>query len=343
MAQVYMYDYTLKPLAELVCRTQRSWVLNRPDEALGAATLWLSINDPNLGDGLLRFGNILYIHDGILPDWAGVVGEPQVFTQAEVAIRATAAEILFDDRRLDDMRRMDGAPGALFSQVVRLANEPAPLGIALGGAEEGGRTVTFKPGARSLLGVIQDVQARYGGDWGVAPSLGEGRLPTLSAWYSLRCGADYSASVALIEGVNISFADGPIMTRYGRVKNDVAVIGAGGKQDTALRATASDLPSIDAYGLRQLAVVENLQSQASVDARAAQEVEARRQPSRRFEVSADNPDLYPYLGIGNTLGLELVSVGFQDGRRGIRTSVRVIGMAADDREGEIPLVLEEVA
>ncbi len=342
MPLVIMYDYTLRPLAELVCRTQRSWVLNQPNEPFGTATAWLSVNDPNLGDDLLRFGNILYIHDGILPDWAGVVGEPQTFDQSEVAIGATAAEVLFDDRRAEDARALDGTPGAIFRDIVRAANRPAPLGISEGDVLEAGSTVVMRPGARSLLSLLQDLQAKHGGEWGVEPSLGDGRLPRLSAWYSAECGVDYSTSVALIEGTNIKFAGSPIMTRYGRVKNDALVVGSGGRAESSLRGLSSDIASIGTYGLRQLAVAENIQGQSSVDSQARQEVQMRKAPLRRFEVTADKPDIYPYLCIGNRLGLELASVGFQDGRRGITTAVRVIGMAFDDQEGEVPLVLEEV-
>ena len=342
MPQVFVFDYTLKPLAELVCRTQRSWVLNRPDESLGAATAWLAITDPNLGDGLLRFGNILYIHDGLLPDWAGVVGEPQAFDPAEVSIAATAAEVLFDDRRLEERRPLSGSPGSIFRQLVRLAAQAAPLGIGEGDIDEAGLSARCDLGVRSMLSAIQEVQSRYGGEWGIAPALSSGGLPVLSAWYSQQCGADYSGSVALVEGVNIKLEGGPVMTRYGRVRNDVLAVGTGGKQDSAARGIASDPASISSYGLRQMAVVGNFQNQADVDARAAQEVATRKEPLRRFEVTANNPDVYPYLRIGNRLSLELTSLGFQDGRRGIRTTVRVIGMATDDQEGEVPLVLEEV-
>lgn len=343
MPQVFIYDYTLKPLAELVCRTRRSWVLNQPDEQLGSATAWLSINDPNLSEELLRFGNILYIHDGLLPDWAGVIGEPQSFDQAEVSIGATAAETLFDDRRLDGLSRLEGTPGAIFRQIVRAADLPAPLGVSEGDIGEDGEPVRLQVGTQSLLDLIQDLQDKHGGEWGVEPGLSDGRAPVLSAWYRAATGQDYSGSVALIEGVNITYADGPIMTRYGRVKNDVMVLGTGGKQDTGVRGAAIDHASISAYGLRQKAIVENLAGQSSVDSRAAQEVRAGKAPLRRFEVTANNPDIYPYLRIGNRLGLELVSLGFQDGRRGLTTTVRVIGMATDDADGDVPLVLEEVA
>jgi len=342
MPLVLMYDYTLKPLAELVCRTRRSWVLNQPDEQLGAATLWLSVADPNLSEELLRFGNILYIHDGLLPDWAGVVGEPQAFDQAEVSIGATAAETLFDDRRLDGQTRLEGTPGAVYRQIVRAASLIAPLGIVEGDIGELGRPVALGVGTHSLLELIQNLQDKHGGEWGVEPSLSAGRTPVLSAWYRPQTGQDYSGSVALIEGVNITYADGPIMTRHGRVRNDVLVVGSGGKSDTGLRGSASDPASISAYGLRQEALVENLSSQSSVDSRAAQEVATSKDPVRRFEVTANNPDIYPYLRIGNTLGLELTSLGFEAGRRGLTTTVRVIGLATDDADGEVPLVLEEV-
>lgn len=342
MSKVYFFTHDLKPLCEVTCRSQWSAPLNTPDGQLGTASLYLSVNETKLDRGITRFGNVVVIVPGFgLPLWCGEVGEPQNADQGEIEIGATSIEIVLDDRNVIG-RIEKGSAGTQLNDILAESALAAPMILNAGDIDDGGSVVRTLGGQRSALSYLQDLQRKYGGEWGVDCVLGPGNVPSLSVFYRPRIGVDLSGSVALIEGTNIKFADSPIVERFGRVKNDVTVINHGGKDDRVITGRAINQRSVDLYGLRQLILAENLRSQANADARAAHEAEARGFPQRRFNVTANNPAVYPSLRMGNTLRLQLLTIRDEDGGVGIDTRVRVIGLAWDDQQGEVPLVLEEV-
>jgi hypothetical protein len=346
MSEVYLYDYNLTPMAEVQCRSECGWVLNTPLGEPGSATIWLSVAEPKLSEALLRYGNILYIADTPVGDWAGVlVG--QEWTQAEVALNATAAEIVLDDRcpRSQHGDRLEGPPGTMFRQALAFGSQTAPTGIVDGDIEEGGASHHMHIKTRDVLSVIRKLQTSYGCEWGIAPSLGGDKRPVLSAWWKARAGTDHSGRVALEEGLNLAFADTPVVVVEGRVKNSVFDLG---QAETAAASIPSDLEtdpeSINRYGLREVVLTEDVTNPASLTARAYAALQRRKQPSRTFTLVANNPAIYPYLRIGNTLRLILHTVGidWHTGRRGIDTTVRIVGMTYNDAEGVVPLKVEEV-
>src|SRR5690348_631835 len=135
MTRVFVYSPDLTTFyGELICRTVRAYALNTALDPLLTATAHVSIAGPALSEDLLRLRNILYISDGVLPDWAGQIGEPQGMSQSEVEINATAAEIILPDRW--PLAGLRGTPGSVFRQLISEANASAPCGIGAGDIDD---------------------------------------------------------------------------------------------------------------------------------------------------------------------------------------------------------------
>jgi hypothetical protein len=348
-SQVFIYTRDLVPVAELVCRTQRSYVLNSPDTAFGQCTAFVPTTDTKLlNDETRRFGNLLIVRDQALGNWAGIIDEPQSYSTEEVSIHATSVESIFADRNgagigggvgaLD----LDGPPGERFRGLVRHANFETPTGIAEGDIEDGqGSGSLADVGKLSILQLVRNLQDDTGYEWGVDPEISPRGEIAFNAWWKFQRGTDYSAKFELIEGTNVRFGDGPTMTLQGRVKNDIVVRGQAASDGSSAKSKLTvDLTSINAYGLRQYVVTDRHVSQTRVDQAADTLLAQLKNPTRTLDLVCVDSASYPYLRIGNTLAVKLTSVGFQNGQRGWQGNARIVGYAYDDVEGEVPLVLE---
>lgn len=321
--------------------TSRSWVLNGPDEQFGSASIVISNKEPKLTEQLLRFGNIVYIHDGVLPDWCGEVGEPEEGYQGEVVVNALSIETILDDRTCGS-NTFEGYSADVILSIIQEAHRQSPMIITDGDLETGGQLTKSITYGKSALMLIQEQQAATGYEWGVEPALGEYKIPTLSIWWDSFRGEDLSGSVSLIEGVNIEFAAGPLYTKHGRIKNEVTVSGTTLVHDEPFLTIARNDDSISTFGLRQRHIIGGIATGRALQARAITEVANNATPYYRFYPTANNPTIYPYLKIGNILGIQLKTVGRTGGRTGITSTVRIVGMATDDEIGTVELTVQEV-
>ena len=214
-SRVLIYTRDKNPIAEIVCRTSRTWVLNRANDQLGEAHLFISVNDPNLSENLIKYGNLLLISDQYLPYWGGVIDCPQNESYDEIEVHATSAEILLDDRTMYAFNHVDSDFG-VFRNYIRYANSKVATGIDEGDIEDDDSKVAKQRGM-SALQIIQTLQERNHKDWGVSADLDGQGLPDLRAWWKTKIGTDYSADVALVEGDNIELASQPIISLQGRV------------------------------------------------------------------------------------------------------------------------------
>jgi hypothetical protein len=347
MTNVYLLDYNLRAIAEVDCRAQCAWVLNTPNGELGTASIVLSVNESKLSEQLLRWGNILYIGNTPAGDWAGVVtGESD--TQSEITLNATSAEILLDDRcmrrGLDRSGTFSGSFGMMLTQVITDANRISNTGLSAGDIQIEGPSLNDKRSG-DYLTFIRRRQEITGWEWAVVPTLNDGGVPVLALSARPQLGTDHSANAALEEGVNLQFADGPIRTVTGRVKNDILNVGVIGTPDgQQILTPETDDTSISLYGPRQAEVKTTDVSKEALIARADADLARQKQPERRYTLVANSAAIYPYLRIGNYLALRLYSAGFdwQTLQRGTNTVVRIIGMSYDTSLGVVPLIVQEV-
>lgn len=344
MARVFIFSHDMSRLyAELKCRTSRSWRLNASDEQFGIATAFVSVSEPLLSPELLQFRNVLWIHDGVLPDWVGQIGEPQNYSQSEIGIGAKAYEAALGERWIQ--ARLNGGPGAVFRQLISDANAVESLNISLGDVDDGGRDVQIGR-QMSVLQGIQAIQRKTRYEWGIDASLPEGAAPVLSAWFRQKTGTDYSGStphIDLDEHTNIEFDPGNmIMVKFGRVYNHVRIYAASGNQEDSAIGEAFNRLSVDQYGLSQYVTSEPLKTDTLTQKHAESEASSRATPKVRFAITVNDSTVFPYLRIGNSFNLILRTVGWQNGARGWTGPVRVIGMAYDDMENKVALTLQEV-
>lgn len=344
--RVFVYSPDLYTFyGELVCRTVRSWVLNTPDESLATATAYVAITDPILSTDLLRFRNILYIHDGVLPDYVGQIGEPQDYSQSEIAIGSTAIEILLDDYHPLDT--IIGLPGQIFRQTIADANAGGAGGLIVGDVDDGDSVMGVQQGSKTALDVVKTLQLRTGFEWGVDGNLPKGQPPELTAWFRQFTGYDYTGEtpyLPLDETLNIRCdPSGVILSKTGRVKNASRIVASSGSNVNAFVGTHEDAVGQSIYGRAVFTSGESAKNQTQTDRRAVQAVAERSEPLERFQITVNDPAMFPYLRIGSYFPLELRTTGFQDGRVGGFWYVRIIAMSYDDMVNEVELTVESVS
>jgi hypothetical protein len=345
MARVYFYDKDLRPLADAVsCLTSRSYVLNQPNEQFGTATAIIPVTEPKIENGILKFGNIMYIKDPELGDWCGEVGEPLEPGMQTVEVNAISIETILADRHIKNVVFSD-LMGANVQGLIEASHRQAPLVISLGDIDSArsplGKVDTQ---GKTVLECIQQAQEMSGYEWGIEPSLTEGNVPYLSLWWRSQTGVDLREQVALTEGVNIELRTTPLVSWYGRIKNEIYVYASTLSGYVTDPAIARNQDSIDTYGLRQMAITENGVNQAGLQARANAEVGARAWPKRRFRPTVNKSDVYPYLRIGNIVRLITRSIPDVNGAgSGVNTNVRILGIATDDWTEIAELTVEEVS
>lgn len=343
MPRVMFFNNNLAPLAEIECRTRRVWVLNRPDEELGKASVYIALREPKLNEELLRFRNVVYIRDTYgLPDWAGQVGEPQDYNQGEVMVAANAYEMILSDRTPGGGGAA-GAPGAIFAELLSRSNV-IPTYIDVGNIADVPIGRDINPGTRHTLSLLGTLQERLGGEWEVVPSLDQSNAPVFTANYAQRLGTDLRGTdIHLEEGLNIELAQAALMSIQGRVHNRVKVIGQALQEASHHESQwYTDTASRDLYGYAEAQYNENRRSQAAVDASAQIHLLAEAQPFRIFSgIVCNDKAMYPYLRIGNVMTLRLHTIGYQNNAIGGDYSVRIVEMQVDDFVPGVDLTLEE--
>ena len=339
MARVFIYSHDLKTFyGELICRTVRAWTLNAPLDQLPTATVYVATADPELTQEMLRYRNVLYITDGILPDWAGQIGEPSGRGYTETRITATAYETVLDDRYpLNNVKTT--TPGVIFESLINDANAVEPLGIDLADVEDLDRPISFSRGSLSTLQAMQWLQRKTKFQWGITPTLPEGQPPRFDAWFRQTAGYDWTGDVnrlELIEDINIECEpSGDVIVTNGRVKNDVKVVASSGSTDNAFEAFAFDIESASLYGIAQYVTAENAKSKDIAQQRADRELAQRLKPGDRPAVTVNDPAIFPYLILGSRYPLYLPRLNWEG-------DVELIGMAYDDLANKVECVVEVI-
>lgn len=341
--RVRIFDPDGLPLAEFRARVQRSWVIGDT----GRATFSYASRKTNVvNEKALQFGNWLLVESDTLPAWVGVIDTPRYWSARSVDVFAYTPEHVFGWRRgpLEDV--LTGSAGTIFEGILNRVNYWEPTIIQAGDIWRGGvqRQETINPTLlnKDLKRITERSQEEY--QW--RPSTGtNGRLVVYADWLE-QLGED--TSVMLHEGAgggNIE-AVGNIMVEDGPIVNEVLTYGDGETWRSKPRAVVRDQDSIGRYVLRQDAKgysgVTNVQTLTD---NGANHIAQFKSPARTFRLNALNVgDTFKYIRLGNRLPLQFQNIGFYTGEQGLKTRVRIVGMAYDSSEkNKINLAVEEKA
>jgi len=342
--RIRIFNRERYPIAEFRASVERSWALG--DEGR-AQFSYPSRKTDIVNQKVLQYGNYILVESTALPPWVGVIDTPREWSAQKVTVKAYSPEKIFSWRRGPLERVFTNTPaGSLFEYLVNLVNAAQPTALKLGNVWKGGqpRQETFNP--NPLSEELRRIQERSLEDYTFRPLVeADGRLTIFADWY-LRVGFDYDVLLHQgRHGGNIETVD-RIMIEDGDIANDILGYGEGITWVSKPASIIVDPPSIQTYGLRQSSIsYDGVTTVNGVSNNLVEEISNTKNPVNRFEINAINVgDTFKYVGIGNSLKLQLQNVGFQNGSIGYQARVRIIGMSynPENAKNKIKLIVEEV-
>jgi len=342
--RVRIFDRNGFPLVEFRTSVERSLVIGGEGRALFSYSSRKTdiVNEKNL-----QYGNWLLVESDQLPAWVGVIDTPREWSPRVVAVHAYTPEHVFGQRRGPLEIKLTGSPGNVFEDLIGIVNKAEPTVIKTGNIWRSDLDMEETINPTPLSEDLQRITERSGEEYTWRPDTDiNGRLIVYADW-TKRLGID--TSVLLHEGKeggNIEFLN-DVFVEDGDIYNDLLAYGDGMSWQSRPIYIVTDAVSRDKYGLRETS--ENYTGVSNTNTLFVNGREALAQSSKTvktFHVNAintgRNDSVYKYLGLGNSMTLQLQNMGFSSSGLGFETTVRVVGIVMDSQEkNKVELVLEE--
>lgn len=328
--------------AEFITKAERSYAIG--DESRLQFT-YASRKTDIVNDDVLNFGNWVLVENTYLPPWVGVIDTPRTSSARIVTVSCYSPERVFSWRRGPTEVVKNGSAGALFRYMLSLVNTAEPTIITTGNIDETGtrRQETFNPTALSVD--LERLYERSQEEYQFRPVVNDtGRLVVYADWMP-RLGID--TTVLLHEGKeggNVE-VNNNLLVEDGFIANDVLGYGDGVTWLSRPKVNITNGASIFKYGLRQKSEgFDGVTSPQTLKDNTDEFVHLNKRPIRTFSVNAINVgDTFSFMGLGNTMTLQLQNAGLYEGGTGLQTTVRITGMHYNpDSKNKISLVLEEL-
>jgi hypothetical protein len=339
--QVRVFDRFGVPLVDLDCFARRSWKLN----GMGKAIFRIAKTDPRCAEVNLRFGNLVLVeHDGV-GRWGGVIDPPRHWNEGEIEFTAYTPELLLKYSVLwNPVLATDETAGYRFEGYLyenfeeRHDREIFELGTVF----KGGTTWDDVSGLQDFdcYKKLREFSDKSGQDWEFLPRFrGNGNLYFECNWHE-SLGSTYD-DIIVEEGKHINIKGGTVFSEQGEIANQIY---AYWPDDTSYEySNNQDAESEVFYGERWKRYSITFTNYAAVNDWINEKLSEMKNPRRTFNISVVNDgDIFSYLGVGNTVGLQLVNYGFTNNALGIETTVRVKSREYAENDGFMSLVVEEV-
>jgi hypothetical protein len=314
------------------------WRLNE----MGRADITLPITESKLRADLVRYGNLVKIEHESAGDWGGVLRVPETWTESEYTIRAITGEALLQDRVVGSRQTLVGCSGDIFEQIIQMANAVEDTRLRPDAIDRSGSVFSFDIEFESLWSALKRLRQFTWGEWAIEPGTdSDGGMCFDCSWYKRR-GVQQSLTLHNTgKGANLALG-GRILSTKREIANEITAVEQVAAEAERRHETRASEDSRALYGLRQSVVSVWAQEGATANLEAAALSELRRvqYQERLFALQAVEStvgDTFPFLGLGDRVGLSIMRVGF-----GIETTVRVLAKEFDDREGYMPLAVKEV-
>lgn len=302
--QVLICNRNGVPLADISPDIESaSWRLN----STGMCKFSLPWTDAKCTQDNLKFGNRLLIQfDNGLPNWGGVLDPPRTRQQGVIGCTAYTAERLLDWRVTDKGRYFSSQDaGYIAKKLLEYENADWATGISDGSITETGTDRTLEYHFHDLLQRYKDLARLSGQDFYVAAAYSGGVLSFTLNWYEAR-GTDYSDSVWLLDGANVSSAK---LSEQGPLANVIRLAGEGTSWgDERLTSIDADADSRESYGYREYSEVQlGVVNATTLDDNAATLLSEMKDPRNVYDltVTNDDPGDFASYDVGDTVHAEL--------------------------------------
>ena len=320
--EILIADTTGRVIGEIQPQVQGvAWKLNN----YGQVRLTVSRAEFVERPWLFRFGNrILFRFGNGLAEWGGVIDPPRKWNSERVSVVGYSGEYLLDWRVTDRGRYFNKATaGDIFRAVIREARD---FDVALGYVWTGGAPHSPEYHFESIYDIVtRSITRRLEAvDWDVRPVLEDGRIRFVANLYERR-GSDYSVGSALgrrigfVEGINVTGS----MDEQGPIVNDIYLAGSGSGwgEGNRIYSHVWDENSRALYDLRQGGeTVVDISVQGTLDGAAALRLAEQSAPKEVYSLTAYDtaPARFAQYGVGDTVWLEMFSVGAAGREQGVR-------------------------
>lgn len=339
MNRIRIFDGSGNYLTDVVTRSvTRAWVLNTSTNGTGIrsgqAQMILSVLEPSCTEKYLRYGNILLVESDTTIPWGGVIDTPRSWGNKAVTVTAYEMTRLLNFRRASSQQVVTGPAGALFTTMLEIANGEADTLIYAGDVYMDGVQRQETINVTKLGDEIQRIVTRSNNELIITPEITElGKIRFRADWLRL-AGTD---KTTILRDRDLSADTG--LQEQGDIVNDVIAYGPGATWDS--RTQQRSIYDGSPYGLRQAALSVQGRETSTVQDDADSYLAQHREPRRTYKISVTGSAIAD-LRLGDTMGLELVSMGFTGGAVGTSTRVRIIAMAYDDERGTMSVTADEV-
>lgn len=327
-------------IAEFKTRVERSWALGGEGRA---QFTYASRKTDIVNRDVLQYGNWVLIENDQLPAWVGVIDTPRTWTPRTVRVSIYSPEKVFEQRRGVLEVKKNGSAGALFRYLLSLVNGAETTIIKAGDIDETGiyREETINP--TPLSRDLKRIQERSGEEYQWRPDTDAlGRLIIYADWQP-RIGIDTEALLHEGKGGGNLEAVGSLMVEDGDIYNNILGYGDGMTWATKTKFEAQDGNSVEEYGLRQTSKYFNgVSNTVTLKNNTEELLKTTKNPVIKFKLNVINVgDTFKYIQMGNTLNLQLQSMGFQNGGLGYEAVVRIVGMRYNpSSKNKIELITE---
>lgn len=329
------------PIAEFRATAERSLALG--DESRLQFT-YPTRKTEIANDTVLRFGNWILVESDTLPPWVGVIDTPRSFESRTVTVSAYSPEHVLGQRRGPVEQVFNTSPGGIFESIIQFVNRAEPTPLVIGNVYRGGKPMQETINPTPLSDDLRRIWERSGEDYAWRPTVENGLLTVYADWHE-RLGSDFDILLHEGKGGGNIEAQNRMLVEDGDIYNDILAYGDGMTWPGKPMSTVQDQESIGKYGLRQTARNwSGVNTVQGLTDNAEEEISNSKNASRTFAVTALNVgETFKYIGLGNTMILQLQNIGFQNGGLGYVGRVRIVGMNYDpEQKNRINLVVEEV-
>lgn len=321
-------------LTTLSCVADRSWVTNNK----GKCTIVLSNSDPKATKKIMLTRNLISITHPKLPLWAGVIETDQEWDyQGKCTYTAWSGESLLIGRTPTIGKMTASTPGALYEQLIALANENEDTLIRPGEIEKSGGSAEVTLDGTNLFEVILDLATRHDMEFSITPRLSNNNTLIFDANWQPRFGTLIPRLIR--EGYNAKKPSRPLrVTR--RVVNKLTAIGEGSTEETRPMVTVQDDNSIGLFGLMEgVEDFDGITDRNALRVAAMKRLRVLRYPKYTVGVSVlDVDDTFSYMKKGNSFVFESSSYGFQASTGiGFTAKLRIMSMRYLERVNELEI------
>ena len=310
----------------------------------GKTEFIMSLNDAKCTQQNLIEGNLLLIeNDDGLPDWIGVIDDPQYWTEGQIKVTAYTPDFLFKYRRGSGIATQpSGHIGSYLNVIRHYFNSCGGTQIAAGIHHNGPKVASEKIDTAVLLDELKRLCTTYNFEYTFTPSRdANGRVIINMNWLEQQ--GHYKPDIC-IDDNNCQMVSDQVVYN-GPIINDCLAFGTSGTWDSKGNQTYVNQSSKNTYGPRMITAqcstpTNNSNEQAMLTETAKSAVKASAVPSATFRLSVTNnpPGTWQGIRLGDILPFHSVGYGWSSkGGTGLDCLIRVMGMACEEVSGVLGL------